>query len=121
MHWWRVLLYVRVELILCERHPFLRSRLNKRDAGKWTDRSVFTTFQVGFLKKVISNIKLFKQAWGETNLWCNIELKWTLSKGNCRSKIWGTTLIRPKRIHFPKHFCYCFFSNLCVLNTTNTD
>jgi hypothetical protein len=30
-------------------------------------------------------------------------------------------LIRPKRISFPEHFCYCFFSNLCVLNTTNTD
>jgi hypothetical protein len=31
------------------------------------------------------------------------------------------TLIRPKRIYFPEHFCYCFSSNLCVLNTTNTD
>jgi hypothetical protein len=30
-------------------------------------------------------------------------------------------LIRPKRISFPEHFCYCFSSNLCVLNTTNTD
>jgi hypothetical protein len=30
-------------------------------------------------------------------------------------------LIRPKRISFPEHFCYCFFSNLCVLNATNTD
>jgi hypothetical protein len=30
-------------------------------------------------------------------------------------------LIRPKRIYFPEHFCYCFSSNLCVLNTTNTD
>jgi hypothetical protein len=28
-------------------------------------------------------------------------------------------LIRPKRIYFPEHFCYCFSSNLCVLNTTN--
>jgi mannosylglycoprotein endo-beta-mannosidase len=31
------------------------------------------------------------------------------------------SLIRPKRISFPEHFCYCFFSNLCVLNATNTD
>jgi hypothetical protein len=30
-------------------------------------------------------------------------------------------VIRPKRISFPEHFCYCFFSNLCVLNATNTD
>jgi hypothetical protein len=30
-------------------------------------------------------------------------------------------VICPKRIYFPKHFCYCFSSNLCVLNTTNTD
>jgi hypothetical protein len=29
-------------------------------------------------------------------------------------------VIRPKRIYFPEHFCYCFSSNLCVLNTTNT-
>jgi hypothetical protein len=30
-------------------------------------------------------------------------------------------VIRPKRIYFPEHFCYCFSSNLCVLNATNTD
>jgi hypothetical protein len=30
-------------------------------------------------------------------------------------------LIRPKRIYFPEHFCCRFSSNLCVLNTTNTD
>jgi hypothetical protein len=30
-------------------------------------------------------------------------------------------LIRPKCIYFPEHFCYCSSSNLCVLNTTNTD
>jgi hypothetical protein len=30
-------------------------------------------------------------------------------------------VIRPKRIYFPEHFCYCFSSNLYVLNTTNTD
>jgi hypothetical protein len=30
-------------------------------------------------------------------------------------------LIRLKRIYFSEHFCYCFFFNLCVLNTTNTD
>jgi hypothetical protein len=30
-------------------------------------------------------------------------------------------LIRPKRIYFPEHFFYCFSSNLCVLNTTNTN
>jgi hypothetical protein len=30
-------------------------------------------------------------------------------------------VIRPKRIYFPEHFCYCFSSNLCVLNTTNMD
>jgi hypothetical protein len=33
----------------------------------------------------------------------------------------GRGVIRPKRIYFPKHFCYCFSPNLCVLNTTNTD
>jgi hypothetical protein len=33
----------------------------------------------------------------------------------------GRCVIRPKRIYFPEHFCYCFSSNLCVLNTTNTD
>jgi hypothetical protein len=31
------------------------------------------------------------------------------------------SMIRPKCICFPEHFCYCFSSNLCVLNTTNTD
>jgi hypothetical protein len=30
-------------------------------------------------------------------------------------------VIRPKRIYFPEDFCYCFFSNLCVLNTSNKD
>jgi hypothetical protein len=40
--------------------------------------------------------------------------------GQANSKAWGE-LIRPKRIYFPEHFCYCFSSNLCVLNTTNTD
>jgi hypothetical protein len=33
----------------------------------------------------------------------------------------GGPLIRPKRIYFLEHFRYCFSSNLCVLNTTNTD
>jgi hypothetical protein len=33
----------------------------------------------------------------------------------------GMSLIRPKRIYFPEHFCYGFSSNLCVFNTTNTD
>jgi hypothetical protein len=32
-------------------HPFLPSRLNKRGAGKWTNRSDLTTFQPDFLKK----------------------------------------------------------------------
>jgi hypothetical protein len=32
-----------------------------------------------------------------------------------------SSMIRPKRIYFPEHFCFCFSSNLCVLNTTNTD
>jgi hypothetical protein len=31
------------------------------------------------------------------------------------------SVIRPKRISFPEHFCYCFSSNLCVLNATNAD
>jgi hypothetical protein len=31
----------------------------------------------------------------------------------------NSTVIRPKRIYFPEHFCCCFSSNLCVLNTTN--
>ena len=30
-------------------------------------------------------------------------------------------LIRPKRIYFLEHFCYCFSSNLSNLDTTNTD
>jgi hypothetical protein len=30
-------------------------------------------------------------------------------------------LIHPKRIYFPDPFFCCFSSNLCVLNTTNTD
>jgi hypothetical protein len=30
-------------------------------------------------------------------------------------------VIRPKRIYFPEHFCYCFASNLCILDATNTD
>jgi hypothetical protein len=33
----------------------------------------------------------------------------------------SVSLIRPKRIYFPEHFCYCFSSNLCALNTTNTE
>jgi hypothetical protein len=29
--------------------------------------------------------------------------------------LWESSLlIRPKRIYFPEHFCYCFSSNLCV-------
>jgi hypothetical protein len=35
--------------------------------------------------------------------------------------VFAWLLIRPKRIYFLKHFCYCFSSNLCVLNTTNAD
>jgi hypothetical protein len=30
-------------------------------------------------------------------------------------------MIRPKCIYFSEHFCYCFSSNLCVFNTTNTN
>jgi hypothetical protein len=33
----------------------------------------------------------------------------------------SSILICPKCIYFPKHFCCCFSSNLCVLNRTNTD
>jgi hypothetical protein len=33
----------------------------------------------------------------------------------------GSHLISPKRIYFSEHFCYCFSSNLCVLNATNKD
>jgi hypothetical protein len=33
----------------------------------------------------------------------------------------NASLIGPKLIYFPKHFCCCFSSNLCVLNTTNMD
>jgi hypothetical protein len=40
---------------------------------------------------------------------------------NTTSPSGTSALIRPKRIYFPEHFCYCFSSNLCVLNTTNTD
>jgi hypothetical protein len=36
---------------------------------------------------------------------------WTSSKEVCYGQ-----MIRPKRIYFPEHFCYCFSSNLCVLN-----
>jgi hypothetical protein len=42
----------------------------------------------------------------------------------CDLSLWNLTffsLIRPKRIYFPEHFCYCFSCNLCVLNTTNTN
>jgi hypothetical protein len=35
--------------------------------------------------------------------------------------LFNRRVIRPKRIYFPEHFCYCFSSNLCVLNTTNMD
>jgi hypothetical protein len=31
------------------------------------------------------------------------------------------SVIHPKRIYFPEHFCCCFSSNFCVLDTTNTD
>jgi hypothetical protein len=30
-------------------------------------------------------------------------------------------VIRQKRIYIPEHFCFCFSSNLCILNTTNRD
>jgi hypothetical protein len=30
-------------------------------------------------------------------------------------------VIRPKRIYIPEPFCCYFSSNLCVLNTTNTN
>jgi hypothetical protein len=30
-------------------------------------------------------------------------------------------LIRPKRIYFPEHFCYCFSSNLYILNAIDAD
>jgi hypothetical protein len=31
------------------------------------------------------------------------------------------SMIRPKCIYFPEHFCCYFSSNLCVLNTSNMD
>jgi hypothetical protein len=43
-----------------------------------------------------------------------------LNPGKNRELI-QSNMIRPKRIYFPEHFCYGFSSNLCVLNTTNTD
>jgi hypothetical protein len=46
-------------------------------------------------------------------------LSQTSSKRRYRKEERG--MIRPKRIYFPEHFCYCFSSNLCVLNTTNMD
>jgi hypothetical protein len=33
----------------------------------------------------------------------------------------SSQMIRPKRIYFLEHFCYCFSSNLYVLNKTNMD
>jgi hypothetical protein len=46
-----------------------------------------------------------------------------MSSGESFASTWSRpatmALIRPKCIYFPKHFCYCFSSNLCVLNTTN--
>jgi hypothetical protein len=49
--------------------------------------------------------------------------RWHQARGRRRRHVGKTPhpLIRPKRISFPEHFCYCFSSNLCVLNTTNTD
>jgi hypothetical protein len=35
--------------------------------------------------------------------------------------IMAHVVIRPKRIYFLEYFCYYFSSNLCVLNSTNTD
>jgi hypothetical protein len=45
----------------------------------------------------------------------------TRDGGDAGGRLWGWVVIRPKRIYFPEHFCYCFSSNLCVLNTTNSD
>jgi hypothetical protein len=42
-------------------------------------------------------------------------------RGSLRGRGRGRPLIRPKCIYFPEHFCYCFSSNLCVLNATNTN
>jgi hypothetical protein len=44
--------------------------------------------------------------------------RWVLTKLSHNS-LWG--MICPKCIYFPEYFCYCFSSNLCVLNTTNMD
>jgi hypothetical protein len=67
-----VLLYVLIELILCEWSsiPVIKVKQKRCRQMDWSI-SLHYTFQVDFLKKVISNVKLLTQAWGETNLWCN--------------------------------------------------
>jgi hypothetical protein len=49
---------------------------------------------------------------------------WFITEGKLAAVLIAPSLgvlIYLKRIYFPEHFCYCFSSNLCVLNTTNTD
>ena len=41
-----------------------------------------------------------------------IALSFQLNCSRTRNKLSLGDMIRPKRIYFPKHFCYCFFSKL---------
>jgi hypothetical protein len=57
-----------------------------------------------------------------TSLVAHLDKLLKTKKGKKKRKKRGRgALIRPKRIYFSEHFCYCFSSNLCVLNITNMD
>jgi hypothetical protein len=50
------------------------------------------------------------------------DLELTVTRSTKKSApVKNVELMRPKRIYFPEHFRYCFASNLCILDTTNTD
>jgi hypothetical protein len=64
----------------------------------------------GYFDKYEATPARGRSTWGAPHRW-----------GHARKAFELGEVIRPKCIYFPEHFCYCFSSNLCVLNTTNMD
>jgi hypothetical protein len=91
VHGRRVLLYIRVELILCEWLSIPAIKV-KQKRCRQTDWSIRLHYLPGwFLEKGYLKRQVIQTSMREINLWCSIELKSSLSTGNWRSKTWGTT------------------------------
>jgi hypothetical protein len=49
-------------------------------------------------------------------IFSNVQCTWQSAGDGKQEEAKCCSLIHPKCIYFPEHFCYCFPSNLCVLN-----